>query len=47
MGQGLSAVRETVKAADEATTIKAKQELDVLAKAIDLQLNEFESAINK
>ncbi|KAH7158354.1 hypothetical protein DER46DRAFT_685386 [Fusarium sp. MPI-SDFR-AT-0072] len=46
MGQAISAARSAIKEADEAANVKAKQDLDVLAKALDSQLNEFEAKID-
>lgn len=46
MGQAISAARASIKAADEEAKDKAKQDLDVLAKALDSQLNEFEARLD-
>ena len=46
MGQTISAVRKTIKEGDEAAATEAKQGLDVLQKAVDSQLNEFEETID-
>ena len=46
MGQAISAARDAVKAADEAAKAQAQQDLTVLKKALDSQLNEFEFKLN-
>ncbi|KFH43276.1 hypothetical protein ACRE_059790 [Hapsidospora chrysogenum ATCC 11550] len=46
MGQAISAARSAIKEGDEAAKVKAKQDLDVLAKALDSQLNEFEAKLD-
>jgi Sec-independent protein translocase protein TatA len=46
MGQALSAFRKILKDADDETSKQAKQEFDVLAKALDSQLKEFENKLD-
>lgn len=47
MGQAISAARKTLTAADDEAREKAKLDLEVLQKAVDSQLNEFESKLNE
>jgi hypothetical protein len=46
MGQAISAVKGAIEEADEAEKEKANQDLDVLSKALDCQLNKFESELD-
>ena len=46
MGQAISAAREAIKAADEAAAEKTKQELDILQKMVDAQLDKYDAELN-
>jgi hypothetical protein len=46
MGVAISALRAQIGAADDDVKKKAEQNLEVLQKAVDSQLNEFESQLD-
>ena len=47
MGQSISAARRAVKEVDKDADLKAKLDLDVLFKAVNSQLSEFESKLDE
>ena len=46
MGTAISAMRSTIKAADDAEAVKTKQNLDILQKLVDAQLDKYEAALD-
>lgn len=47
MGQAISAARKLLTSADGEAAQQSKLDLEVLQKAVDSQLNEFESKLNE
>jgi hypothetical protein len=46
MGAAISAAREAISAADKAAEEKAKQDLDILQKMVDAQLDKYEAQLD-
>ena len=43
MGQAISAARDALKASDDAAAASARQNLEILHKMVDAQLDKYES----
>ena len=46
MGQAISALRDSLTAGDAAAQAKAKQDVDILSKMVDAQLDKYEADLN-
>ena len=46
MGPAISAMRTALKAGDEAEAVKTKQNLEILQKLVDAQLDKYEAHLD-